>query len=159
MGCRRFNKAAYVGVLLVWLSPAGYCVIETLGVAAAAGFQDKFECNQPGGVVEVRPSLDKIDGAELESHSQPSWEFVATAYCLKGLTASGVEARPGIVAGDPRVLPLGTVIHISAGRYSGTYKVMDTGRRIRGRRIDVYVPSRSEALSFGRRRIKLRIVH
>ena len=38
--------------------------------------------------------------------------FRATAYCLKGRTASGGGVRRGIVAADPRVLPLGTKIYI-----------------------------------------------
>lgn len=155
MGCRRFGKAAYAGMLVLWLFPAGYCVSEALGMAAAAaGFHDEEACHQPEELTDV-PPREPLE-ADFEGHWQPSRDFVATAYCLKGRTASGIQARPGIVAADPRVLPLGTVIHVSAGRYSGIYKVMDTGRLIRGRRIDIYVPSYKEAVSFGRRRVKLR---
>lgn len=85
-------------------------------------------------------------------------EFNATAYCLKGRTASGMDARPGMIAADPRVLPLGTVVHLRSGSYTGTYKVMDTGGRIRGRRVDVYVATHKEAVQFGRRQVKIKVL-
>jgi 3D (Asp-Asp-Asp) domain-containing protein len=47
-------------------------------------------------------------------------EFEATAYCITGTTASGMQTRPGIVAADPAVLPLGSRIRVDgAGPYSG----------------------------------------
>jgi len=85
-------------------------------------------------------------------------DFHATAYCLKGRTASGINTRPGMIAADPRVLPLGTVVHLRAGRYTGTYTVMDTGGLIKGRRVDVYVPTYREAVQFGRRQVKLKVI-
>ena len=79
--------------------------------------------------------------------------FRATAYCLRGKTANGGSVRRGIVAADPRVLPLGSRIQINAGSYSGTYTVTDTGGSVRGRKLDIWVPSCSEAVRFGRRNI------
>jgi len=85
-------------------------------------------------------------------------DFHATAYCLKGRTASGINTRPGVIAADPSVLPLGTVVHLRAGRYTGTYTVMDTGGLIKGRRVDVYVPTHKEAREFGRRQVKIKVI-
>jgi len=85
-------------------------------------------------------------------------DFHATAYCLKGRTASGINTRPGVIAADPSVLPLGTVVHLRAGRYTGTYTVMDTGGRIKGRLVDVYVPTYKEAVEFGRRQVKIKVI-
>lgn len=85
-------------------------------------------------------------------------EFAATAYCLKGRTASGIDVKQGMIAADPRVLPLGTVVHLRAGSYTGTYTVTDTGGRIRGRRVDVYVPTHREAVQFGRRQVKIKVL-
>ncbi|MDQ6787325.1 MAG: 3D domain-containing protein [Acidobacteriota bacterium] len=84
--------------------------------------------------------------------------FRATAYCLQGRTAIGSGVRRGIVAADPRVLPLGTRIQISAGSYSGTYTVADTGGAIKGRILDIWVPSCTEANRFGRKNITVSIV-
>ena len=79
--------------------------------------------------------------------------FVATAYCLKGRTAMGHGVRSGLIAADPRVLGLGSRINLGAGTYSGTYLVSDTGGRIKGRRLDIWMASCSEARRFGRRNV------
>jgi 3D (Asp-Asp-Asp) domain-containing protein len=84
--------------------------------------------------------------------------FMASAYCLKGQTASGITTRRGIIAADPSILPLGSVVRIQAGPYSGIYTVMDTGGAIRGQRIDVFFPSRAEAMKFGRRPVKVEVL-
>lgn len=84
--------------------------------------------------------------------------FKATAYALRGRTASGAGVRRGIIAADPRVLPLGTRVQISAGAWSGTYVVADTGGVIKGRIIDVWVPNNAEARKFGRRKITVTIL-
>ncbi|MEZ5306253.1 MAG: 3D domain-containing protein [Pyrinomonadaceae bacterium] len=84
--------------------------------------------------------------------------FRATAYCLKGRTASGQSVRRGIVAADPRILRLGTRIHMSAGRYTGHYLVADTGGKIKGHVLDIWVPSCSEARSWGSRSVQVKVV-
>jgi 3D (Asp-Asp-Asp) domain-containing protein len=84
--------------------------------------------------------------------------YSATAYALRGKTASGQTVRRGIIAADPRHLPLGTRVQLSAGTWSGTYLVADTGGVIRGRKIDVWVPNNSEARKFGRRKVQLTVL-
>lgn len=84
--------------------------------------------------------------------------FRATAYCLKGRTASGGGVRRGIVAADPRVLPLGTRVYLNAGPYSGTYTVADTGGAVKGNILDIWVPSCAEANRFGRRSITVSVL-
>ncbi len=81
--------------------------------------------------------------------------FSATAYCLKGKTAMGHGVRRGLIAADPRVLKLGSRVVISAGAWSGTYLVSDTGSGVKGREIDIWVPSCSEARKFGRRTVQI----
>lgn len=84
--------------------------------------------------------------------------FRATAYCLKGRTANGGGVRRGIVAADPRVLPLGTKVYLEAGAYSGVYTVADTGGAVKGNILDVWVPSCGEAVRFGRKSITVSVL-
>jgi 3D (Asp-Asp-Asp) domain-containing protein len=84
--------------------------------------------------------------------------FTASAYSIRGRTATGVPVRQGIIAADPRVLPLGSIVRLHAGKYSGLYTVMDTGGAIRGQRIDIFFPSRAEALRFGRKKVKVEVL-
>ena len=85
--------------------------------------------------------------------------FSATAYSIEGQTASGVQTRKGIVAADPRVLPLGSRIRVhDAGAYDGEYVVHDTGPAVKGHEIDIYLPSYAEAKRFGRRAVKVEVL-
>ena len=81
--------------------------------------------------------------------------FTATAYCLKGRTAMGHGVRRGIIAADPRVLRLGSRVLLGHGSYTGEYLVSDTGGRIKGKKIDIWVPSCAEARRFGRRTVTI----
>lgn len=83
----------------------------------------------------------------------------ATAYCESGKTRSGERARRGIVAADPRVLPIGSRIRIlEPKRYAGVYRVIDVGRGIKGRELDIFMPSCKHARTFGRRQVSVRVL-
>jgi 3D (Asp-Asp-Asp) domain-containing protein len=79
-------------------------------------------------------------------------EMSSTMYCLKGEMRTGVRTRDGMAAGDPRVLPLGSVVRVSHpdGRPIGIFVIMDTGGAIHGDRIDLYVDSCARAEAWGR---------
>ena len=84
--------------------------------------------------------------------------YIATAYSLRGRTASGLLVSKGLIAADPRLLPLGSRVRLEAGAYSGEYLVADTGTAVRGRHIDIWIPTGREAMRFGRRPVKLTIL-
>ena len=87
-------------------------------------------------------------------------QFEATAYCKGTTTASGVGVRTGIAAADPTLLPVGTVLNIATGepKYNGVYTVMDTGPRVQGRTLDLYMWSCHEALRFGRKPVDVTVL-
>ena len=93
-----------------------------------------------------------------EAYALPPAAYVATAYSLHGRTASGRPVAKGLIAADPRHLPLGSRVRIEAGSYSGEYLVADTGTLVRGRRIDIWTPTAREAMRFGRRVVKLTVL-
>ena len=83
----------------------------------------------------------------------------ATAYSLHGRTATGAKPHRGIIAADTRILPPGTRVQVkNAGRFSGTYKVADTGGAVHGRRIDIYTPSKQAARRFGARQVRVKVL-
>jgi 3D (Asp-Asp-Asp) domain-containing protein len=82
--------------------------------------------------------------------------FIATAYSVEGTGASGKWSHPGTVAADRKILPLNSRIRVyAAGQYSGEYTVEDTGGKVDGHHVDLYMPSHAEAKSFGRQRVKV----
>src|SRR5579871_6784714 len=85
--------------------------------------------------------------------------MVATAFSLRGVTSDGSRTHRGIVAADPAVLPLGSRILIrGAGRYSGYYVVRDTGSKIRGLKIDLFIPNIAAARKFGRKMVSVLVI-
>jgi 3D (Asp-Asp-Asp) domain-containing protein len=129
-------------------SPADPSTPAAAGESATA---DKTDAAEPAD--KPSPAAD----AEGAAQAAPQ-KFTATAYALRGRTASGATVRRGLIAADRRVLPLGSRVRIEAGPYSGEYLVADRGGAVRGRTIDIWVPSTREAMRFGRRPVKLTVL-
>ncbi len=76
-----------------------------------------------------------------------------TQYCLQGTTRRDHWVREGIVAADPRIFPLARYVEIFLGKhYLGRFLVDDTGGKVKGRTLDIWNPSCSDARRFGRQR-------
>lgn len=81
----------------------------------------------------------------------------ATAYTYTGNpTATGVSPRIGLIAVDPRVIPLGTKLYVAGYGYA---VAADTGGDIKGHRIDVFFPTLGECLNWGRRPVQVYILN
>ena len=76
----------------------------------------------------------------------------ATGYSLSGRTATGVPVGYGVVAVDPNVIPLGTRMTVPG---YGEGVAADTGGAIVGARIDLWFPTRAEALAWGTRTVTI----
>lgn len=97
--------------------------------------------------------------AARSEQATPSGRYLATAYSQSGKTRSGVETNRHIVAADPDYLPLGTRIKIrGAGRYSGEYVVADTGEKIVGRHLDIYIPNTVACQKFGKKTVRVKVI-
>ena len=86
--------------------------------------------------------------------------YIATAYAQHvDLTASGLRVHRHVVAADPDILPIGSRIKIKrAGRYSGEYVVADTGDKIQGRKLDIYMPTTKVCMKFGSKPVRVRVI-
>lgn len=106
--------------------------------------------------------------AEKEVSASPQGKemtVTATAYTANcngcsGVTATGIDLRanPGqkVIAVDPSVIPLGSKVFVEG---YGTAIAGDTGGAIKGNKIDVFVPSKSEAMNFGVKTVKIKVLH
>lgn len=75
----------------------------------------------------------------------------ATAYTpfdagCNGITATGAKATRGVVAVDPKVIPLGSKVYVPG---YGVAIAADTGGAIKGNRLDVCYETKNEAFSWG----------
>ena len=88
--------------------------------------------------------------------------FAVTAYSLGcdapgPLTKAGTHPVSGFtVAADPRVLPIGSIVHVDG---LGQRMVHDVGSGVRGRTLDLYVSTCREARAWGRQRRRVTVLH
>ena len=72
-----------------------------------------------------------------------------------GITYSGLRVRPGIVAVDPKVIPLGTHLYVEG---YGEALAADIGSAIKGNRIDLYYESPEDVAKYGKRTVKVYVL-
>jgi len=78
-----------------------------------------------------------------------------------GITYSGTQARPGVIAVDPRVIPLGSKVYVESLDSTKDYgfaSAEDTGSAIKGNKIDLFIGDNRSALRYGRRSVKVYII-
>lgn len=120
---------------------------------------DDVIANDQGGAIGAASGRAEANvPSPVEEFAAAPTAFVATAYSLRGKTASGKPVAKGLIAADPRILPLGSRVRIEASFFSGDYLVADTGGAVRGKRIDIWTPSTREAFRFGRRTVRLTVL-
>lgn len=84
-----------------------------------------------------------------------------TAHCngCTGKTATGIDLRANpnlkVIAVDPSVIPLGSKVWVEGYGYA---IAGDTGGAIKGKKIDLHVPTKSAAYNFGRRTVKVKVI-
>ncbi|WP_052130298.1 3D domain-containing protein [Ureibacillus sinduriensis] len=85
-----------------------------------------------------------------------------TAYCegCSGTTAIGIDLRSNpnqkVIAVDPNIIPLGSKVWVEG---YGEAIAGDTGGAIKGNKIDVFIPTRNEAMQWGRKQVKLKVLN
>jgi 3D (Asp-Asp-Asp) domain-containing protein len=127
-------------------------------VVAAVGFGLLFEATILDSRYAARQEALRAESVVPEAGAR--LRFTATAYCKGTTTASGVNVRRGIAAADPALLPVGSVVQVSelGERYDGIYTIMDTGPKVQGRHVDIYMWSCYEALELGRRAAQVTVL-
>ncbi|MFY9218861.1 MAG: ubiquitin-like domain-containing protein [Tepidanaerobacteraceae bacterium] len=102
------------------------------------------------GTVQVA-SRGGVDFSYIEKK-----RMLATAYTHTGnRTATGTMRRVGVVAVDPKVIPLGTRLYIDG---YGFARAEDTGGAIKGDKIDLFLDTSEETKRFGRRWVTVYIL-
>lgn len=98
--------------------------------------------------------------------SHPAYGITASGYSLVGQDRESAMT----IATDPRVIPLGTKVYIEFvddewKHWSGIYTSRDTGKAIKGKKIDIFYKDTGdnktdqEVWDFGRRRVRVTVLH
>lgn len=85
--------------------------------------------------------------------------YTASCKGCSGITRTGLNLKknPGlkVIAVDPRVIKLGTKVYVEGYGYA---VAGDIGSAIKGKKIDVFIPTKSAALKWGRKKVKIKIL-
>ena len=119
-------------------------------------------------VVEEGTKTTFVSSRGTVTRFTKAMEMIATAYDATfestaktpdhpqyGITRSGLRVRPGIVAVDPKVIPLGTWLYVEG---YGEALAADTGGAIKGNRIDLYFESPADVAKYGKKKVKVYIL-
>jgi 3D (Asp-Asp-Asp) domain-containing protein len=118
-------------------------------LSIAVSVRNRFD-SKPVAAVFSRYTLVSLKVMEATAY-YPGPECTGK-YAVYGLTYTGKKARYGLVAVDPRVIPLGTMLYIEG---YGLAEAADIGGAIKGDKIDLCFNTYREAKEFGRKKIKV----
>lgn len=126
-----------------------------LGVKIAQDYPRRGEKPVPQPVKKIENSKNentKNETSKNENSRKPDYIMIATAYADTGETKSRIHAGLGGIAVDPRIIPHGTLLYVEG---YGLALATDTGRLIRGQRLDVWFADEETAINWGRRTVKV----
>lgn len=130
----------------------------------AASGSDKHEAKQDSA---AKPDHEKKQSDTVPTNYEKVLDIRATAYAPGPLdndqwgdkTYMGTTIRPGVIAVDPKVIPLGSRLYVQYPDGHGEYAVAeDTGGAIKGNRIDIAMMNRGKASDFGIQDVKVYVV-
>ncbi len=104
------------------------------------------------GLLASGPSA--ASGAAAEAPRGSRLTVDAVAYHLRGRTASGLPCAKGAVAVDPKVISLGTQMYVPG---YGQAVAADVGTAVKGRIIDLWMPTDAAARKWGRKTVTITV--
>ena len=103
-----------------------------------------------------KSNLKKVTTSSSSSSVKKTLKVKAYAYTGGGYTATGTKARYGTLAVDPKVIPYGTKVYIK--ELDRVFVAEDCGGGIKGKIIDIYMPSEAQCNRWGSRNITIQIL-
>ncbi|WP_277587590.1 LysM peptidoglycan-binding and 3D domain-containing protein [Psychrobacillus antarcticus] len=86
--------------------------------------------------------------------------YTASCAGCSGITATGINLLENpnqkVISVDPSVIPLGSKVWVEG---YGEAIAGDTGGAIKGNKIDVFIPSKQDALNWGRKTVTVKILN
>ena len=96
------------------------------------------------------------EGTELYVNSTA---YTASCSGCSGHTATGIDLKSNpnakVIAVDPSVIPLGTKVYVEGYGYA---IAGDTGGAVKGKKIDVFFPTKAEAYRWGNKQVRIKIL-
>lgn len=112
---------------------------------------------KPGNQIVAAGTITEVSRGSLRLNFNHAVMMASTAYTYTGRnTATGKKPQVGLVAVDPRVVPLGSRLYIEG---YGFARASDRGSSIKGNRLDVFLESLAQCRKWGRRTVKVYVLN
>ncbi|WP_129688348.1 3D domain-containing protein [Gottfriedia acidiceleris] len=103
-------------------------------------------------------STTKVTGSKVVTVEATA--YTASCKGCSGVTATGINLiknpNTKVISVDPNVIPLGSKVYVEG---YGEAIAGDTGGAIKGKRIDVFIANKQDAINFGRKQVKVTILN
>ena len=120
-----------------------------------------------GSATAAKKPVAKPSTPSRNDNATVSKEFIAnssayTASCrgCSGITKTGINLKKNpsmkVIAVDPTVIPLGSKVYVEGYGYA---VAGDIGGAIKGNRIDVFMASHSQAMKWGRKNVRVKVLN
>lgn len=130
-----------------------YEVVCEDGQEVARHFLEKVKVKEPVKQIVALGTRQTVSRGGNSLKFTETYKMTATAYTHTGnRTATGIWPSVGVVAVDPRVIPLGTRLYVDGYGYA---TAADVGGLIKGKRIDVFLETKEETRRWGRRDVQV----
>ncbi|MEN2767447.1 PcsB-like coiled-coil domain-containing protein [Ornithinibacillus xuwenensis] len=136
-------------------------VKESIAAAAAAKAREEAQARVATESSNLSNSDSANNGelvtlAEGKTITVTSTAYTSNCTGCTGKTYTGINLKENpdskVIAVDPTIIPLGSVVYVEGYGYA---IAGDIGSAIKGYKIDVFVPTRAEALKWGVRKVKV----
>ncbi len=113
---------------------------------------------KPKESTSVVPATTTSDNSSKEITVKAT-AYTATCEGCSGITSTGINLLENpdlkVISVDPSVIPLGSKVYVEG---YGEAIAGDTGGAIKGNKIDVFIPSKEDAINFGVKQVKVTIL-
>ncbi|KGR76637.1 3D domain-containing protein [Ureibacillus sinduriensis] len=117
---------------------------------------EKHDAPKASVTEETHPSTESSETKELIVEATA---YTASCEGCSGITSTGINLKENpnakVISVDPSVIPLGSRVYVEG---YGEAIAGDTGGGIKGNRIDVFIPSKQDAINYGVKQLKVTIL-
>ncbi|MFD2805980.1 ubiquitin-like domain-containing protein [Litchfieldia salsa] len=112
------------------------------------------------GTKVIQQQVSRNNDSVSKEFYVSSTAYTANCSGCSGITSTGInlKANPNakVIAVDPSVIPLGTKVYVEGYGYA---VAGDVGSSIKGHKIDVFFPEKSQAYRWGSRKVKIKVLN
>ncbi len=133
--------------------------VSSVKTASVKKTSKKVSSVKTTSVKKTSKKVSSVKKSSVKKTSKKSRKYLGTfkayAYNGAGTTASGTTTKANrTVAVDPKVIPLGSKLMINGKIYIAE----DTGGFIKGKKIDIFMPSYNDCIQWGVKNVKVYLI-